>query len=110
MSTERAEDEFSPLSQPTAGAIMYPKEENPNQEVNEGALELSGGIRTEGGESDVEVQEVLKSIKEDQYHEERETEQTEMGDSQKVPVHRRVSIMLNSKAETALNLDEDLER
>ncbi|GMH84716.1 hypothetical protein TrST_g13219 [Triparma strigata] len=109
MSTERAEDESSPLSQPTAGAIMYPKEENPNQEVNEGDLELSG-MRTEGGESDVEVQEVLKSIKEDQYHEERETEQTEMGDSQKVPVHRRVSIMLNSKAETALNLDEDLER
>ena len=109
MSTERAEDESSPLSQPTTGAIMYPKE-SPNQEVNEGGIELSGFTRTEGGESDVEVQEVLKSIKEDQYHEERETEQTEMGDSQKVPVHRRVSIMLNSKAETALNLDEDLER
>ncbi|GMH65030.1 hypothetical protein TL16_g04101 [Triparma laevis f. inornata] len=67
-------------------------------------------VRTAQGTTEEENQEVLTSIEEDTEREERGTESTEARGAKKVPVHRRVSLMLNAKAETALNLDDDLER
>lgn len=110
MSTQHAEDESSPLALSQHNTQLFPKEMDPSyNNNNDQGLELPA-VRTAQGTTEEENQEILTSIEEDTEREERGTESTEARGGKKVPVHRRVSLMLNSKAENALNLDDDLER